>query len=147
METEGPTVAETLAPVRVRRRHPTRWWRYNLAQDYDVRAVRTMRAFLAEFDLPLEARWFDSATDDAAAAICIAFKYRSLGRPRRDFDLAMTAFAVCAFRGSAAARVVMAKLLHWMPGEGEAEIRIADSRLALRFALICDCRCGAEPAV
>jgi hypothetical protein len=131
METEGSTAAGMWAPVRIRRRHPTRWWRYHLAQDYDLRTVRAMRAFIAKVDLPGEARWIDAATGDAAAAIGIAFKYSSLGLRRRDFDLAMTALAVCAFRGSAAARIVLAKQLHWLPDGGEAEIRIADSWLAL----------------
>jgi hypothetical protein len=147
METEGPTVAGMWAPVRMRRRHPTRWWRYLFAQDYDVRTVRTMRAFLAKVDLPDEARWIDAATGDAAAAIGIAFKYSSLGLRRRNFDLAMTALAVCAFRGSAAARLVLAKQLHWLPDGGEAENRIADSWLALRFAANCACRCGTDSTV
>jgi hypothetical protein len=145
METEGLTAAGMWAPVRIRRRHPTRWWRYHLAQDHDVRTVRAMRAFLAKADLLGEARWIDAATGDAAAAIGIAFKYSSLGH--RDFDLAMTALAVCAFRGSAAARVVLAKQWHWLPDGGEAEIRIADSWLALRFAANCACGCCADPAV
>jgi hypothetical protein len=123
----------TIGPDRVKRRHPTRWWRYHLAQDYDAHTVRRLRGCLAKFEIKREPRWFDAATGDAAAAIGMAFKYRPIDRHRVEFDLAMTALTVCAVRGSTAARIVMAKMLRWLPGGAEPEIRVADSWLMLAY--------------
>jgi hypothetical protein len=119
---------------RVRRRHPTRWWRHHLAQDYDARTVRRMRACLAKYDIVREAGWFAAATGDAAAAIGLALKYRPVGCPRPEFDFAMTALAISALRGSTAARVVMSKMLRWLPDAGQAEIQVANSWLMLAYA-------------
>jgi hypothetical protein len=116
-------------PRRVLRRHPIRWWRHHLAQDYDERTVRRMRCQLAKFDLPAQDRWCDAATGDAAAAIGIAFGLREADSSRLDFDVAMTALAVCAYGGSDAARVVIAKMLRSLPDAGAAEHRVADSWL------------------
>jgi hypothetical protein len=130
---------ETWTPVRVKPRHPTRWWRSHLAQVYDERTIRRMRAFLAKVDLPAEERWFDAATGEAAAAIAVAFNCRTRVPAGRDYDMAMTALAVCAFRGNAAARLVIARHLRWLPGGGDAAIRVADSWIAYRPAADRDC--------
>jgi hypothetical protein len=56
----------------------------------------------------------------------------------------MTALAVCAVRGSDAARVVMSKVLRWLPDGGDAENRVAESWLALP-ASDCACSRGMDP--
>jgi hypothetical protein len=109
---------ETWTPVRVKPRHPTRWWRSHLAQVYDERTIRRMRAFLAK---------------------AVAFNCRTRVPAGRDYDMAMTALAVCAFRGNAAARLVIARHLRWLPGGGDAAIRVADSWIAYRPAADRDC--------
>ena len=119
------------APVHVLRRHPISYWRHHLAQDYDKRTVRRMRAFLAKIDLPAEDRWSAAAAGDAAAAIGIAFGLRSADSSRLDFCSAMTALAVCAFIGDEASRVVIAKVLRSLPDATEVQNRVADSWLAL----------------
>jgi hypothetical protein len=129
---------EAWAPLRIRRRHPMYWWRSHLAQDFNERTVGRMRDYLAKVDLPAEERWSDAAAGDAAAAIAVAFKCRTLEPAGRDYDLAMTALAICAFRGNAAARVVIARHVRWLPDGGEAVVRIADSWLAFRPAANCD---------
>jgi hypothetical protein len=131
-------------PAHVVRRRPTRYWRHHLAHDYDEHTVRRMRAFLAKIDLPAEERWRDAATGDAAAAIGIAFGLRSVDTSRPDFDAAMTALAICAVRGSDAARVVMSKVLRWLPDGGDAENRVAESWLALSTSDRACCR-GMDP--
>jgi hypothetical protein len=131
----GTKLADAMTgPDRVRRRHPTQWWRYHLAQDYDARTVRRLRGCLAKFEVAREARWFEAATGDAAAAIGMAFKYRPTDSHRMEFDLAMTALTVCAVRGSTASRIVMAKMLRWLPDGAAPEIRVADSWLMLAYA-------------
>lgn len=131
MKTEGTMADAMIGPDRVKRWRPTQWWRYHLAQDYDGRTVRRMRACLAKFEVAREARWFDAATGDAAAAIGIVFKYRPFDCPRAEFDLALT---ICAIRGTTAARIVMSKMLRWLPGGAAAEIRVANSWLMLAYA-------------
>ncbi|MCP2213961.1 hypothetical protein [Bradyrhizobium diazoefficiens] len=113
------------------RRHPVRYWRHHLAHDYDVHTICRMRRYLAKIDLPAEKGWRDAATGNAAAAIAIAFGMQEAQTDRLAFDAAMTALAICAFAGSDAARMVMAKSLRLLPGGGEAEVRIADSWLDL----------------
>jgi hypothetical protein len=130
IRTDGESATALAAHGRVRRRHPMRWWRHHLAQDYD----RHMRACLAKFELMGEARWFDAATGDAAAAIAIALKCRSLDCTGDEFDLAMTALTICALQGSAGASVVMSRMLRCLPADGSAKNRIANSWLMLAFA-------------
>jgi hypothetical protein len=130
--------------AQVVRQRPTRCWRHHLAHDYDERTVRRMRTHLAKIDLPAEDRWRDAATGDAAAAIGIAFGLRSVDTSRSDFDAAVTALAVCAVRGSDAARVVMSKVLRWLPDGGDAENRVAESWLALSTSDRACCR-GMDP--
>jgi hypothetical protein len=122
-----------IGPRRVRWRHPTLWWRSHLAQDYNEQTARRMRACLARFDIRREPRWLDAATGDAAAAIGLAFKYRSLDCCAFEFHLAMTAVAVCAVRGSTCARIVMAKMLRWTGDGSDAEDRIVASWLMLAY--------------
>ncbi|MBR0777288.1 hypothetical protein JQ625_20850 [Bradyrhizobium diazoefficiens] len=120
-------------PVAVVRRHPVRYWRHHLAQDYDVRTIRRMRGCLAKINLPAETRWRDAATGDAAAAIGVAIgvaiRMREVDTDPFELDAAMTALAICSFAGSEAARVVMANMLRRLPSGGEVEVRIADSWL------------------
>ena len=49
------------------------------------------------------------------------------------YDLVMTALAVCAADGNAAAYLVMSHLLRKLPGAGKAEARVATSWLARAF--------------
>ena len=132
--TEGDLATAMAIGGRVRRRHPMRWWRYHLAQDYDRRTVCHMRSYLAKIEIVGDTQWLDAATGDATAAIGMALKYRPLHGHRREFDLAMTALAIIALRGSTRARVVMSTMLRWLPDGAEAEVRVADSWLMLAFA-------------
>jgi hypothetical protein len=50
------------------------------------------------------------------------------------FDLAMTALAISAAEGNAAACLVMSHILRKIPGAGKAEARIATSWLAHAFS-------------
>jgi hypothetical protein len=93
-----------------------------------------MRSYLAKFEVLSDTRWFDAASGDAAAAIGMAFQYRPLYGHGREFDLAMTALAISALRGSSRARLWMSRTLRWLPDGAEAEIRVADSWLMLAFA-------------
>jgi hypothetical protein len=134
MGAKGTITDAMVGPRCVRRRHPTLWWRYHLAQDYDKPALRRMRACLAKFDIAGEPRWFDAATGDAAAAIGIAFKYRQRDCACEEFDLAMTALTICALKGSAGARVVMSRMLRCLDDGAAAKNRVANSWLMLAFA-------------
>jgi hypothetical protein len=107
-------------------RDPIRWWRHHLARDYDELTVRRMRRKLAKFDLPTHHLW-----PDAAAAIRIAFELHKTNPSSLDFNLAMTALAVCAAGGNYAACVVLAKVLRSLPDAGSAERHIADSWIEL----------------
>jgi hypothetical protein len=131
---DGELAAAMAAHGHVRRRHPSRWWRYNLAQDYDRRTVCRIRSYLAKFEVLGDTQWFDAASGDAVAAIGMAFKYRPLYGHGREFDLAMTALAISALQGSSRARLWMWQTLRWLPDAAEAEIRVADSWLMLAFA-------------
>jgi hypothetical protein len=134
MGAKGTMTDAMIGPERVKRRHPTRWWRYHLAQDYDKPSLRHMRACLAKFDIAGEPRWFDAATGDAAAAIGIAFKYRQRDCACEEFDLAMTALTIGALKGSAGARVVMSRMLRCLHDGAAAKNRVANSWLMLAFA-------------
>jgi hypothetical protein len=129
-----------MTPAHLRRRHPLHYWRYHLASDYDGGTLRRMRGHLAKLDFPAEERWRDAATGDAAAAIGIAFGLRSARVPRPDFDAAMTALAVCAARGSDAARAVIARVLRSLPDRCDADDRVADSWVVTpSFNRLCTC--------
>jgi hypothetical protein len=132
--TKADVADAMIGPDRVRRRHPTQWWRFHFAQDYDGRTVRRMRASIAKLEIRREPRWLDAATGDAAAAVGLAFKYRPVDCHACEFDLAMTALTICAVRGSNAARVVMSRMLRGLPDGAQAEIRVANSWLMLAYA-------------
>jgi hypothetical protein len=127
LDWRSPVESHDWAPLRARHRHPIRWWRHHLAQDYDERTVRRMRRHLARLDLPAHHRWCDAATGDTTAAIGIAFGLRETDSSRLDFDVATTTLAAFAAGGSDAARAVIATMLRSLPDAGAAERRVADS--------------------
>jgi hypothetical protein len=130
--TKADAADAMIGPDRIRRRHPTQWWRVHFAQDFDARTVRLMRACIAKHEIRREPRWLEAATGDAAAAVGLALKYRPVHA--HEFDLVMTALTICAVRGSSAARVVMARVLRGLPDGAQAEVRIANSWLLLAYA-------------
>jgi hypothetical protein len=110
MRARTSTMTREEPAMRVVIRHPVRLWRYHLAQDYDVRTMRTMRASLARIAIVGERHWATAATGDAAAAVAVAFRH-ARGDDHRLRDLSMTALALAGLGGSTAACVVMAKML------------------------------------
>jgi len=125
--------AAAWSPARVTPCHPTKWWRYHMAQDFDVRSAGLMRNDLAKVSILGAPRWPEAAAGDAAAAVGIAFTY-ARGDHARLRDLAMTALALAALGGSAGACLVMSRLRRALPGAGAADVRIADSWMAYASA-------------
>ncbi len=115
------------------RRPATQWWRLTPATAFDVVALREMRASLLKIDMLGEPRWKDAATGDAPAAIQIALSVSAEDSAEARYDLVMTALAVCAAGGNAAACLVMSHVLRKLPGAGKAEARIATSWLTRAF--------------
>ena len=112
--------------------HCLTWWRRKPADRYDAATVRMMRITLNAVDMPGEERWSAAAAGDAAAAIGVA--YRTKDHACWPFDPAMTALALAASVGDAAACVMLATVLRGIPGAGKSEARIATSWLARAFA-------------
>ena len=124
--------ADLAAPGREAVGHCLTWWRRKPAERYDAATVRTMRITLSAIHMPAEDRWAAASAGDPAAAIGIA--YRSKGHASWPFDTAMTALALAATAGNAAACLALATVLRGIPGAGKAEARIAASWLASAFA-------------
>ena len=120
----------------------TQWWRLTPAIAFDAIALREMRAALSKIDMLGEPRWKDAATGDAAASIHIALGLSPEESAEARFDLAMTALAICAADGNAAAFLVMSHILRKIPGAGKAEARIATSWLTHAFCEVLSRRAG-----
>jgi hypothetical protein len=112
-------------------RPPVRWWRFHLAQDFTKAAVRDTRASLAKLEILREPRWADAAAGYPAAAVGIGFRFGPHCDGRLEFDLAMTALALCGLDGDAAACLTMSYFLPRVPGADGAETRVARSWKAL----------------
>jgi hypothetical protein len=130
---ERPAVATATKQHDLRWRPATQWWRLTPATAFDVVALREMRASLSKIDMLGEPRWKDAATGDAPASIHIALSTSAEESTEARYDLVMTALAVCAADGNAAACLVMSHILRKLPGAGKAEARIATSWLVRAF--------------
>ena len=125
--------ADLAAPGREAVGHSLTWWRRKPADRYDAAMVLTMRITLSAIDMPAETLWAAASAGDPAAAIGIAYRFKS--HECWPFDAAMTALALAATTGNAAACLVLATVLRGIPGAGKAEARIAASWLASAFAV------------
>ena len=110
------------------------WWRSKLAGEFDADALQTMRSSLSEIAIIGEDRWRDAAAGDAAAAIGIVYGLKRGPTHGGIFDAGMTALALAAGMGDAAACLVLATVLRGVPGAGTAEASIATTWLARAFA-------------
>lgn len=115
------------------RRPATQWWRLTPATAFNVVALLEMRASLSKIDMLGEPRWKDAAAGDASASIGVALDMNAGGTVEARFDLVMTALAMCAADGNAAACLVMSHILRKIPGAGKTEARIATSWLVRAF--------------
>jgi hypothetical protein len=131
---ERPALAAATKQKDLLRLPATQWWRLTPATAFDAIALREMRAALSKINMLGEPRWKDAATGDAAASIHIALSMRRKKSAEARYDLAMTALAVCAADGNAAACLVMSHILRKIPGAGNAESRIATSWLVHAFS-------------
>ena len=111
----------------------TQWWRLTPATAFDLVALIEMRASLSKINMLGEPRWKDAAAGDASASIGVALDMNAGGTVDARFDLVMTALAVCAAGGNAAACLVMSHILRKIPGAGKGEARIATSWLVRAF--------------
>jgi hypothetical protein len=130
---ERPAVSTATKQHDLLRRPATQWWRLTPATAFDAVALREMRASLSKIDMLGEPRWNDAATGDAPASIHISLSMSAEESAEARHDLAMTALAVCAADGNAAACLVMSRILRKIPGAGKAEARVATSWLARAF--------------
>jgi hypothetical protein len=131
---ELPAMATATKQHDLLRRPATQWWRLTSATTFDQIALREMRSSLSKIDMLGEPRWKDAATGDAAASIHIALCMRPEDSAEARYDLALTALAVCAADGNAAACLVMSHILRKIPGAGKSEARIATSWLVHAFS-------------
>ena len=106
---------------------PTRWWRLLPASDFHEDARRAMRSVASQVEFFGEPRWRAAVAGDAASAIGIVLSMNPKGPFRQKFDLAMTALAVCACEGSAAACVVVGNVIINLPRAGDKEFDLADT--------------------
>ena len=112
---------------------PIRWWRLKAATGLEKRALRMMRAVFSKIEMLGEPQWKAAVKGDPAACIRISLNLRPENFADARFDLAMTALAICAADGNAAACLVMSHILRKIPGAGKAEARIATSWLTHAF--------------
>ncbi len=112
------------------------WWRSMHANGFDESAVAELRSVLGKLNMLGESQWKRAAGGDAASAIGIALRMQLKGAQQRDFDLGMTALAICAAVGDVSACLVMAHILRRLPQAGKMEAKIATSWLVKAFGTI-----------
>jgi hypothetical protein len=112
----------------------TQLWRLTPATAFDVMALHEMRATLSTIAILEEPTWRSAAGGNAAAAIGLALRLNPARSTSIAYDLIVTALAICAAEGNAAACLVMSHVLRKIPGAGKAEARIATSWLVHGFS-------------
>jgi hypothetical protein len=115
-------------------RPTTQLWRLAPAAAFDLMALREMRATLSTIAILEEPTWRSAAGGNAAAAIGLALRLNPARSTSIAYDLIVTALAICAAEGNAAACIVMSHILRKLPGAGKAEHRIATSWLVHGFS-------------
>jgi hypothetical protein len=129
----GRSVTGATKQQHLLRRPATQLWRLAPAAAFDVMALREMRATLSTIAILEEPTWRSAAGGNAAAAIGLALRLNPARSTSIAYDLIVTALAICAAEGNAAACIVMSHILRKLPGAGNAEHRIATSWLVHGF--------------
>jgi hypothetical protein len=108
-------------------------WRTLSAHQFTVSDVLSMREAVARI-VPFGVEKWTAGRDDVAAAIGAAAAFLPLEKLTVPFELCMTALAVHAMEGDAAAAVVLTNVLRNLPGYSRAHRRIATSWLVANLA-------------
>jgi hypothetical protein len=112
---------------------PLKWWRNFPAEEFDRSRVTILRTTLSTIAILEEPTWRSAAGGGAAAAIGMALRLNPDRSTSTAYDLIVTALAIGAAEGNAAACLVLAHILRRIPGAGKAEARIATSWLTHAF--------------
>ncbi len=110
-----------------------RIWRSAKPDAYDDAMLVALKETLAGVDMAGEPTWIRAAALDAAAAIGLAVRFVTADPEDVRRDLAMTALALCAAGGDAAACLVISNIIRRLPQAGAAEARIATAWLVRAF--------------
>jgi hypothetical protein len=121
---------------------PLTWWRRISAKEFDPSRVKILRATLSTIAILEESTWRSAADGNAVAAIALALRLNPARSKSTAYDLIMTAVAICAADGNAAACLVMSHILRKIPGTGKAKARIATSWLTHAFSKVQSRRAG-----
>jgi hypothetical protein len=113
--------------------HPLGWWRTTLASGFDRSMRAAMRVALDKIEIFDEPRWRQAAAGDAASAVGLAIAARRDRLSPGRVDLAMTALALCASGGDAAACMVMSNFLRNHGSITRRNARLANSWLVCAF--------------
>jgi hypothetical protein len=119
---------------------PTKWWRTFHAEEFDQSRVSILRTTLSTIAILEEPTWRSAAGGNIAAAIGLALRLNPDRSTSTAYDLIVTALAICAAEGNAAACLVMSHILRRIPGAGKAEARLATSWLAQAFSKVLSSR-------
>lgn len=119
---------------RLFQQEPIKWWRTFPAEELDRCHVSILRATLSTIAILEEPTWRSAAGGNAAAAIGLALRLNPARSTSTAYDLIVTALAICAAEGNAAACIVMSHVLRKVPRAGKAEARIATSWLMHAFS-------------
>lgn len=135
MELDGDRPQAHLARgyVVLRPDRPTDAWRTCRADAIGALGLHRMKAAVAAAAPGGDARWRLAAAGDAATAIGVALDMMRGPVAGTRFDDAMTAVAVCALEGDAAACLVTSYVIRRLPLAGRAEARLATSWLLRAF--------------
>jgi hypothetical protein len=115
---------------------PLKCWRTFPAEEFDPSRLSILRTTLSTIAILEEPTWRSAAGGSAAAAIGLALRLNPDRSSSTAYDLIVTALAICAAEGSAAACLVMSHILRKVPGAGKPEARTATSWLAHTFNLV-----------
>ena len=118
---------------RLRQQEPIKWWRTFPAEEFDRARVSILRAILSTIAILEEPTWRSAASGNAAAAIGLALRLNPSRSTSTGYDLIVTALAICAAEGNAAACICMSHILRKIPGAGKSEARIATGWLTHAF--------------
>jgi hypothetical protein len=125
---------------RLLQQEPIKWWRTLPADGFDSSRKSVLRATLSTIAILDEPTWRSAAGGSAAAAIGLALRLNPDRSTSTAYDLIVTALAICAAEGNAAACLVMSHILRRIPGAGKAEARLATSWLAQAFSKVLSSR-------
>ncbi|SDO49691.1 hypothetical protein [Afipia sp. GAS231] len=108
-------------------------WRTLSAHQFIASDMLSMRHAVAKV-VPFGVKKWTGVPDDVAAAVGAAAAFLPLEKLTVPFDLCMTALAVHAMEGDAAAAIVLSNVLRNLPGHARAHRRIATSWFVANLA-------------